>query len=257
MIAAAQTTTFSSPWDDERVVVAPPTRIPLASGTAAFAIYRIDYPRPNELHPLDDGQITNVVTEALRLLEPGGRIAIITPPTVRRAPWTSLAASVAHAIERAGAIMLAEIVWIKHPVPSPTRHCPGVRTFISPHNPPMDVTSERILIAAKESDSRIPDPITRRRQGLPHKTDLDEQTWQRDTLDVWHAPASEPSGVPDELYARLISLYTYQGELVVDMKCHTGTALLTADRLHRHSLGVDEDHDHVTQARDLITQDQS
>jgi len=242
---------FAAPYETETVVVGAPDQIPIESNTVGLAIFRVDQPRPRTPNPANE--ITSVITEATRILEPGGRLAVVTPPSVRRSPWVSLAATVAEAMEQAGVTMLSETVWIKHPVPSQTLIQPNVRTFFSPHSPPVDVVSERILVAAKQSPARVPDPVTRRRQGLPYETDIDEVSWQRDTLDVWFAPSDDLScEVPADVYARIITLHTYRQDLVVDMKCQTGIALHTALHLDRHALGVDNDHANVTQARDRI-----
>ena len=65
------------------------------------------------------------------------------------------------------------------------------------------------------------------------------------TLDVWNIPAESatrvghPAPFPFELPARLIELYTYRGDLVLDPFAGSGTAAVAAVRSGRHYVGYD------------------
>ena len=74
------------------------------------------------------------------------------------------------------------------------------------------------------------------------------------TLDVWElAPESarhnHPAPFPVELPQRLIGLYTYRGDLVVDPFMGSGTTLVAAARSGRRYLGYDTDPGYVSTAR--------
>ena len=75
------------------------------------------------------------------------------------------------------------------------------------------------------------------------------------TLDVWDiAPESakrvgHPAPFPAELPERLIRLYTYEQDLVVDPFMGSGSALVAAARLGRRYVGYDLDPAYVTIAR--------
>ena len=76
------------------------------------------------------------------------------------------------------------------------------------------------------------------------------------TLDVWElAPESatrvgHPAPFPVELPQRLIELYTYEGDVVLDPFMGSGTTAVAAVRAGRHYLGYDTDEAYVKAARE-------
>ena len=76
------------------------------------------------------------------------------------------------------------------------------------------------------------------------------------TLDVWElAPESatrvgHPAPFPVELPQRLIDLYTYEGDVVLDPFMGSGTTAVAAVRAGRHYLGYDTDEAYVKAARE-------
>ena len=78
------------------------------------------------------------------------------------------------------------------------------------------------------------------------------------TLDLWDIPAENatkighPAPFPVELPARLVSLYTYLGDLVVDPFCGSGSTLVAAARLGRHYAGYDITSEYVLAANERL-----
>jgi site-specific DNA-methyltransferase (adenine-specific) len=75
------------------------------------------------------------------------------------------------------------------------------------------------------------------------------------TVDVWEIPAESatrvghPAPFPVELPRRLIELYTYAGDLVLDPFIGSGTTAVAAVRTARHFVGFDTDESYVALAR--------
>ena len=71
------------------------------------------------------------------------------------------------------------------------------------------------------------------------------------TLDVWDIPpesakrVGHPAPFPTELPERLIHLYTYENDLVLDPFMGSGTSLLAAAKLGRRYVGYDLDPAYV------------
>jgi len=57
-----------------------------------------------------------------------------------------------------------------------------------------------------------------------------------------------PAPFPVELPERLIHLYTYEGDTVLDPFCGSGSTLVAADRTNRRGVGFDTDPDYVALA---------
>jgi DNA modification methylase len=78
------------------------------------------------------------------------------------------------------------------------------------------------------------------------------------TKSVWSFPAvsarkiGHPAPFPEELPRRLIQLYTFEGDVVLDPFCGSGTTCVAAKRLSRHYVGYDIHEDYLQIARDRI-----
>jgi site-specific DNA-methyltransferase (adenine-specific) len=75
------------------------------------------------------------------------------------------------------------------------------------------------------------------------------------TTDVWEIPAESatrvghPAPFPVELPARLIQLFTYRDDLVLDPFVGSGSTAVAALRTGRHYAGYDTDEDYVLQSK--------
>ena len=78
------------------------------------------------------------------------------------------------------------------------------------------------------------------------------------TLDVWELPpesatrVGHPAPFPVELPQRLIDLYTYEGDVVLDPFMGSGTTAVAAVRTGRHYLGYDTDDAYAKAARERV-----
>jgi site-specific DNA-methyltransferase (adenine-specific) len=79
--------------------------------------------------------------------------------------------------------------------------------------------------------------------------------FMRNTLSVWEFPTESarkighPAPFPEELPRRLIELYTYEDDLVLDPFCGAGTTCVAAERLGRKWVGYDINEDYLKIAR--------
>jgi DNA modification methylase len=196
--------------------------------------------------------LEDVFAECARTLEPGGRIAVNVANLGRR-PYRSLAADVTTILQdRLGLLLRGEIVWQK------ARGATGSTawgSFQSASNPVLRDVSERVIIAGKHRfDRAVPRP-ERAARGLPSVTTMNKDEFMEATLDVWEmAPESaarvnHPAPFPVELPLRLIHLYTFQGDLVLDPFMGSGTTAVAAIQADRHFVGYDTDRRYVLRAR--------
>jgi site-specific DNA-methyltransferase (adenine-specific) len=198
------------------------------------------------------GMLTDVFAECVAKLEPGGRIAVNVANLGRR-PYRSLAADVTGILQdRLGLLLRGEVIWWK------ARAAGGScawGSFQSPANPVLRDLTERVVIASKGRFDRAVPPRERRARGLPSEPSISRDEFLEATTDLWEIPAERatrvghPAPFPVELPRRLIELFTYRGDVVLDPFVGSGTSAVAAARTGRHFLGYDTDHAYVAAAR--------
>lgn len=107
-------------------------------------------------------------------------------------------------------------------------------SFCSPSNPYCRSFTEFIIVAHKNS------PYLR---GDKNKIDITKQEFMKFTKNIWHmwpeSNRSHPATFPKELPYRLMKLYTYQNNTVIDPFAGSGTTGLVAKELKRKAILVD------------------
>ncbi len=191
-----------------------------------------------------------VFAECVRKLEPGGRIAV-NVANLGRKPYRSLSADVIGILEDLGLLLRGEIIWRKQPAASGS--C-AWGTYQRPGNPVLRDLTERVVVASKGRFDRAVPAAARRTSGLPFEGSMAMDDFVDATLDVWDIPAESatrvghPAPFPVELPQRLIDLYTYRGDLVLDPFMGAGSTAVAAVRTERFYVGFDTDPEYVAVA---------
>jgi modification methylase len=199
--------------------------------------------------------------EVMRVLVDGGRMCI-NVANLGRKPYIPLHAFILQGVLELGFYMRGEIIWNKAASASPSTAWGSWR---SAANPTLRDVHEYILVFSKGSFSRKkPDGSLSTGGGL--STSGGPDTIGRDefletTKSVWTFPAEtarkvgHPAPFPVELPRRLIQLYTFAGELVLDPFMGSGQTALAALRSGRHYVGYEIDPDYVKLAEERIGMD--
>jgi DNA modification methylase len=204
------------------------------------------------------GMLSDVFAECVRTLEPGGRIAV-NVANLGRKPYRSLSADVIAILQdRLGLLLRGEVIW--HKARGASGSC-AWGSFRSPANPVLRDLTERVVIASKGRFDRALSRAARTERGLPSGISLTKEEFIEATTDVWELPSERatrvghPAPFPVELPLRLIELYTYEGDLVLDPFIGSGTTAAAAVRTHRHYVGYDTESDYVRMAEQRVTEE--
>ena len=204
--------------------------------------------------------LRDVFAECKRALEPGGRIAV-NVANLGRKPYRSLASDVTTILQDDLRLLpRGEIVWQKGEGASGS--C-AWGSFRSAANPVLRDVTERVVVASKGRFGRALSPKDRRAAGLPHESSIGADDFMALTLDVWEFPpesavrVQHPAPFPVELPQRLMELYTFQGDLVLDPFCGSGSTLVAAIRSARDAVGYDLDPAYVALARARVADELS
>ncbi len=199
--------------------------------------------------------LTGVLAASAEALEPGGRVAV-NVANLGRKPYRSLSADVIRILQDdLGLLLRGEIVWRK--ARGAAGNC-AWGTYQRPGDPVLRDVTERVVIASKGRFDRAIPPTRRADLGYPSDGTIFRDEFLEATLDLWELPpesatkVGHPAPFPVELPQRLIDLYTYRGDLVLDPFMGSGTTAVAALRTQRHFAGFDTDPAYVDAARHRI-----
>jgi len=203
--------------------------------------------------------LTAVFAESVRTLEAGGRIAV-NVANLGRKPYRSLSADVIGILQdELGLLLRGEVIWLK------ARGASGScawGSFQSPANPVLRDVTERVIIASKGRFDRALSRPTRTSLGLPAEISVSKDEFIEATTDVWEIGAERatrvghPAPFPVELPQRLIELYTYRDDLVLDPFMGSGTTAVASVRTGRRFVGYDTETSYVEIAEQRIRAEQ-
>ena len=189
--------------------------------------------------------LKSVFAETYKKLVTGGR-ACVNVANLGRKPYIPLHSYIIEVMLELGYLMRGEIIWNKASSASPST---AWGSWQSAANPVLRDIHEYILIFSKESFSRK----------RSHKKDtISKEEFLEWTKSVWTFPAvsarsiGHPAPFPEELPHRLIQLYTFKEDVVLDPFCGSGTACLAAMKDGRHYIGYDIESDYVRLANQRI-----
>jgi len=198
-----------------------------------------------------------VFEQTRRVLASGGRLAVNAPNAVknRRSKRIHyLGPRVAVMLEELGLLPREWITWHKGRGPL---HFQGNNTawgsWRSPANNTFRPLSEAIIVVSKDCY---------RLDGDKTRADITAAEFKEWTKNVWYMPnvtskKSHPAPFPRELPTRLIKLYTYRGNVVLDMFNGTGSTTTAAQALGRHYIGIDQAAPYCEIARQALQKERA
>jgi DNA modification methylase len=192
--------------------------------------------------------LKGVWAEVYRVLVPGGR-ACINVANLGRRPYLPLHAFLVRDLLELQFLMRGEIIWDKGASASAST---AWGSWQSASNPTLRDTHEYVLVFSKTSYRR------KRRDG--RKDTIAKDQFLEYTKSVWTFPAQSarkvghPAPFPVELPYRLIQLYSYEGEVVLDPFMGSGQTALAALKSGRRYIGYETNAAYAKRARARIAE---
>jgi site-specific DNA-methyltransferase (adenine-specific) len=207
------------------VVTSPPYSLGVDYGQAG---YTDDQPYAHYLEWVRTWAVT-----LLDVCAPEGRACINIPLDSNKGGKRAIYADYMRIFQEVGWTYQTSIVWNEQNISRRT----AWGSWLSPSAPFVTAPVEMIAVFYKGSFRR---PATGGRRG-----DITRDEFLAWTLGMWTFAGANPRRVghpapfPEELPRRLIKLYSYPEDLVLDPFSGSGTTLVAAKRLGRNSLGVE------------------
>lgn len=191
--------------------------------------------------------LDRVWVETYRVLVPGGR-ACINIANLGRKPYLPLHSYIIDQMLAIGYLMRGEIIWNKAASASPST---AWGSWKSAANPVLRDVHEYILVFSKGT-------FRRKREG--GESTITKEEFLEWTKSVWTFQAvsarkiGHPAPFPEELPHRLIQLYTFRGDIVLDPFVGSGTTCLAARADGRGYVGYEINPDYAQHARQRLAQ---
>ena len=197
--------------------------------------------------------LTTVWSEVLRVLVPGGRLVCVVGDVClsRRAYGrhvvVPLHADICVACRKLGFDNLNPIIW--HKIANANYEVSNGTKFLGkPYEPNAIIKNdiEFILMQRKPGGYRKP---TEAQRELSRLSKEEFAAWFQQFWTISGASTREhPAPFPLELAYRLVRMFSFQGDTVLDPFCGTGTTMMAALKADRNSVGVEIDREYCRMA---------
>ena len=194
--------------------------------------------------------LEKVFAETYRVLIHGGR-ACVNVANLGRKPYIPLSDHISHLMTGLGFKMRGEIIWFKDGAAGRSMAWGSWR---SASNPVLRDTHEYVLVFSKGAFER--------KKG-EHESTITRDDFIAWTKSVWRfnpesaRKVKHPAPFPVELPYRLIQLYTFKGDVVLDPFMGSGSTALAAMKAERRFVGYDVDPEYIRVSEERIAQYQN
>jgi site-specific DNA-methyltransferase (adenine-specific) len=191
--------------------------------------------------------ITDVMVEAHRILIRGGRICI-NIANIGRKPYIPLSTYIDQIMIKIGFLPRGQIIWDKSASAGPST---AWGSWQSASNPILRDIHEYILVYSKGEFGR--------KNSRSNKDDsISKDAFLENTKSIWKFPTASarkvghPAPFPIELPKRLIELYSFENDIILDPFAGSGTTAIAAKTTNRNYIMIDINSDYCKLAKERI-----
>jgi site-specific DNA-methyltransferase (adenine-specific) len=190
-------------------------------------------------------KLLQVWRECERVLKPGGRIAVNVQPLF--SDYVPTHHIISHQLAGLGLLWRAELLWEKN---NYNAKYTAWGSWKSPSMPYIKYTWEYIEVFDKDSHKKT---------GLKEDIDITAEEFKEWVIGRWTFPPEtrmkdhdHPAMFPEELPRRLMKLFSYKNDLVLDPFNGAGTTTLVAWKLGRRFIGIDVSEQYSEKAMERL-----
>ena len=189
--------------------------------------------------------LKTVFTETYRVLVDGGR-ACVNVANLGRRPYIPLSDYISQMMNEIGFNMRGEIIWNKAASASPST---AWGSCLSATNPILRDVHEYILIFSKGE---------LKRDSTNKENSITKEQFMEWTKSIWTMNAESakrvghPAPFPEELPKRLIHLYSFKGDIILDPFIGSGTTAIAAVKAERKYIGYETDIKYIELAESRL-----
>jgi len=217
---------------------------------------------PSQLGHIDDyehflGELRKVWEHVFRVLVPGGRlVCVVGDVCVSRRQFGRhlvfpLHSDISVICRRIGFDNLNPIVW--HKIANASFEVENGSKFLGkPYEPNAIIKNdiEFILMQRKPGGYRKPTDEQRR------LSKIDKKDFNKWFQQIWTIPGAStrkhPAPFPIELATRLVRMFSFYGDTILDPFCGSGTSLIAALRNGRNGIGIEIDPEYCRMAAKIM-----
>lgn len=199
------------------------------------------------------GELEKVWHHVFRVLVPGGRlVCVVGDVCVARRDFGRhlvfpLHADICVMCRRIGFDNLNPIVW--HKIANASYEVPNGSKFLGkPYEPNAIIKNDMEFILMQRKPGGYRKPTDSQRQASRITKDEFNRWFQQ----IWNIPGAStrqhPAPFPLELATRLVRMFSFAGDTVLDPFCGSGTTMIAAFRTGRSSIGVEIDPEYCRMA---------
>ena len=222
---------------------------------------------PNQLGHVNDyesflGELEKVWSEVFRVLVPGGRlVCVVGDVCVSRRKFGRhlvfpLHADICVLCRKIGFDNLNPIIW--HKIANASFEVENGSKFLGkPYEPNAIIKNdmEFILMQRKPGGYRKPTEVQRKLSKIDKK---DFNSWFQQIWNITGASTrNHPAPFPLKLASRLVRMFSFEGDTVLDPFCGTGTTMVASLRYGRDSIGIDIDTEYCRMAARILKKESS
>lgn len=222
---------------------------------------------PDQLGHVNDyevflGELEKIWREVFRVIVPGGRlVCVVGDVCVSRRRFGRhlvfpLHADICVLCRKIGFDNLNPIIW--HKIANANFEVENGSKFLGkPYEPNAIIKNdmEFILMQRKPGGYRKPTEDQRRFSKIDKK---DFGTWFQQIWNITGASTrNHPAPFPLELASRLVRMFSFYGDTVLDPFCGTGTTMIASLRYGRNSIGIDIDTEYCRMAARCLKKESS